>query len=393
MQSNRLHRLAQLSVFLFGASTAVTAITLKSMRTEFGLSYSEGGLLASVRSLTLAVVVTASGFLAVRWGKKPLLTAGTFLLAVAVVAVYSVGSFPALLLAFVLFGTGLGAIEALISPLVAELDPPRAAPNLNALHALFPLGLVAAALGGGEALVAGANWRFAFLALCPPALLAGVMFLRARFPRHTPETRPAGGAVGLARSSVFWLLGLAMAMSAWTEGCLTTWTANLIEDSFAASARAGAWGLVAFAAPMFVGRLLASRATRRIRLERLIVFASLAGIGGVLGLIVASGIDAGWVSFAASCGFLAVCGLAVSPFWPTMLALAEQRIPGSPTTLIFALMATFGIAGYGLAPWTVGLVADRWGLRAGFAAMIPAFAAVIALTAVADRRRPTQGEV
>ena len=57
-------------------------------------------------------------------------------------------------------------------------------------------------------------------------------------------------------------------------------------------------------------------------------------------------------------------------------------------------MATFGIAGYGLAPWTVGLLADRWGLRAGFAAMIPAFAAVIALTAVADRRRrPTQGEV
>ena len=394
MRSNRLHRLAQLSMLLFGASTAVTAITLPSVRAEFGLSYSEGGLLTLVRSLTLAVVVTASGLLAVRWGKKPLLTAGVFVLAVAVVAVYSVGSFPALLLAFVLFGTGLGAIEALVSPLVAELDPPRAAPNLNALHALFPVGLVAAALAGGEALAAKADWRLSFLALYPPALLLGIMFLRARFPKHTPEKRPAGGAGGLARDPVFWLLGMAMALSAGTEGCLTTWTANLIEDSFGASARTGAWGLAAFAAPMFAGRLLASSATRRIRLERLIVLASLAGVGGVLGLIVASGIDAGWVSFAASCGFLAVCGLAVAPFWPTMLALAEQRIPRSPTTLVFAVMATFGIAGYGLAPWIVGLLADRWGLRAGFAAMIPAFAAVIVLTAVADRRRrPTQGEV
>lgn len=214
MQSNRLHRLAQLSMFLFGASAAVTAITLKSVRTEFGLSYSEGGLLTLVRSLTLAVVVTASGFLAIRWGKKPLLTAGVFVLAVAVVAVYSVGSFPALLLAFVLFGTGLGAIEALVSPLVAELDPPRAAPNLNALHALFPLGLVAAALAGGEALVAKADWRLSFLALYPPALLLGIMFLRGPVPqahaRETPRRRrrragtrpgvlaagPGDGAVG-----------------------------------------------------------------------------------------------------------------------------------------------------------------------------------------------------
>ena len=87
MKSNSLHRLAQLSVFLFGASASVTAVCLKSMRTEFGLSYGEGGLLVSARSLTLAVVVTASGFLAGRWGKKPLLTAGMLLLGGTLAAV------------------------------------------------------------------------------------------------------------------------------------------------------------------------------------------------------------------------------------------------------------------------------------------------------------------
>ena len=387
MKSNSLHRLAQLSVFLFGASASVTAICLKSMRTEFGLSYGEGGLLVSARSLTLAVVVTASGFLAGRWGKKPLLTAGMFLLGGAFAAVSLVGSFPALLLTFVLFGAGLGFIEALTSPLVAELDPPRAAPNLNALHALFPLGLVVAGLAAGEALIAGADWRLAFLALCAPALLVGILFLRARFPHHAPEKRVVGGAVDLARNPLFWLLGLAMALSASAESCLTTWTGNFIEDSFGASPRAGAWGLAAFAAPMCLGRLLSSRAARRIRLEGLIVISALAGIGGVLGLLLVSGTGGGWGSFAASYGFLAVCGLAVAPFWPTILALAEKRIPGPSLTLVFALMAAFGIAGYGLAPWTVGLLADRWGLRVGFAAMMPAFAAVIALTAIADRRR------
>ncbi len=385
MRSDRLHRLAQLSMLLFGASTAVMSVALKSMRAEFHLSYSEGGLLASVRSLTLAVTVTACGFLAGRWGKKPLLTAGSFLLAAAVAAVYSVGSFRALLPAFVLFGAGLGAIEALVSPLVAELDPLRAAPNLNALHALFPVGLVAAALAGGEALVAGANWRLIFLALCPPALLAGVLFWRAPFPAQAPGQRSAAGAAALARSGRFWLLGLAMALSAWTESCLTVWTANFVQDTFRASPRAGAWGLAAFAVPMFLGRLLAGGAASRIRLERLIVLAAAAGIAGVIGLVAVSSTGAGRGSLAAGSGWLAVCGLAVAPFWPTILALAQQKVPGAPTTLVFALMATFGIGGYGLAPWTVGLLADRWGLRAGFAAMVPVFAAVIALTALTDR--------
>ena len=387
MQSNRLARLAQLSVFLFGASSAVTAVSLEGMRAEFGLSYSQGGLLASARSLTLAVVVTACGFLAGRWGKKPLLTGGTFLLAVSLAAVYATSSFAALFLAFVLFGAGLGAIEALVSPLVAELDPPRAASNLNALHALFPLGLAVIAVAGGEALVAGLSWRFVFLALCPAVLVSGVLFLLVRFPAHVPEKRAAGNTLALGASGVFWLLGLAMALSAGTESCLTIWTANFITDSFGASPRAGAWGLAAFAAPMFAGRLLSSRAAHTVKLERLIIFSSLAGAGGVLGLVVVAGMEAGWVSLAASCGFLAVCGLAVAPFWPTILALAERRMPGRSTTLVFALMATFGIGGYGLAPWTVGLLADRWGLRVGFAAMVPAFAAVIALTSLADGRR------
>ena len=290
-------------------------------------------------------------------------------------------------MAFLVLGAGLGLVEALVSPLVADLDPPRAAVNLNALHAWFPLGLVVAALAGGEAMVAGVDWRVLYLALCPLALLATGLLLRAKFPHHTPEKRVGGSALALAAHPLFWLLGLAMALSAWTESCLTTWTANLIEDSFAASPRAGAWGLAAFAVPMFLGRLLSSRIARKAPLERLVVLAALVGIVGVSGLVAVSGADGGWVSFGASCVFLAICGLAVAPFWPTILAMAEKIVPGRSTTLVFALMATFGIAGYGLAPWTVGLLADRWGLRAGFAAMVPAFAGVIALTAIADRRR------
>jgi len=388
---NSLALSAQWSVLVFGASSAVVSVSMKGMRSEFGLDYSGGGMLATVRSLTLAVVVTACGFLAGRWGKKPLLTTGALLLAVALAAVYVTNSLAALLVAFVLFGAGLGTIEALVSPLVAELDPPRAASNLNALHAVFPVGLAVTALVGGEALTAGLEWRSVYLALCPAAMVSGVLFLLVRFPPHLPAERVADSALSLGASGVFWLLGLAMALSAWTESCLTVWTANFITDSFGASARSGALGLAAFAAPMFAGRMLASRAARTIRLERLIIASSLVGAGGVLGLVLVAGKEGGSASLAASCGFLGVCGLAIAPFWPTLLALAGRRIPGR-TTMLLALMATFGIAGYGLAPWTVGLLADRWGLRAGFAAMIPVLLAVIVLTRIAAGRGRSASE-
>ena len=75
-QARALQWLTRLTMFSFGASTAVVAVAIKNIGGEFELSHSELGGLGFVRGVTLAGVVTISGFLAGRYGKKRFL-AGT----------------------------------------------------------------------------------------------------------------------------------------------------------------------------------------------------------------------------------------------------------------------------------------------------------------------------
>ncbi len=295
-------------------------------------------------------------------------------MAAATVGVCLADGYALLAAAFAVLGLALGFLEALANPLTAELDPPRAAWNLNVLNAYFPVGLVVGALAGGEAMQAGMDWRWPLLVLCVPVVIGAVGYQRARFPHHDPQNPKHTNAAALAKSPLFWLLGLAMALTAGVEGGITFWGAKFIQDQFDAPVRSGAMGIAVFAVWMAAGRFATARIVRTVRLEWVVIVAALLGIGGIAGLIKGKTVAVNWVS-------LAVCGLAVAPFWPTLLAIAERRVRAASTTLVFALLATFGIGGYAVFPWLIGKLADVRGLGDSFACMAAALGVVVVITA------------
>ena len=58
-----------------------------------------------------------------------------------------------------LVSAGLGDLEAVASPLVADLHPDTVELHMRVLHAFFPLGIVISSLLAGAALDAGVPWR------------------------------------------------------------------------------------------------------------------------------------------------------------------------------------------------------------------------------------------
>jgi fucose permease len=66
----------------------------------------------------------------------------------------------------------------------------------------------------------------------------------------------------------------------------------------------------------------------------------------------------------------ALGGLFVACFWPTILAVAAERVQVGSATM-FALLAAAGISGCMIFPWGIGAIGDVAGLRAG-AALLPA---------------------
>jgi fucose permease len=158
---------------------------------------------------------------------------------------------------------------------------------------------------------------------------------------------------------------------------MAQWLPAFAERSMNFSKSAGAAALTGFLAAMWLGRVLAASLGHRVSSGALLAASAvLSAALYVAGVYVPSRELA-----------LAACvatGLAVGTLWPTTLGLAADRIPRGGATM-FGMLSAAGNAGCLAAPWLVGVVADRAGLRAGLVscAVFP----VIMILALAAMKR------
>jgi len=375
---------AWVSMLVFAAASALPSVSLKQIGVDMGVSFGLKGALAQARAAALALSTFVVGCLGDRFGKRPFLGCGMAIVALALLAVAASRHYVALAAGMTLMGIGLGSLEALASPLVAQLHPRRVGTHMNVLHGFFPAGTVACSLGVGVALVRGVHWRTAFAVAALPAALVGLMFLAGRYPRADAGPRvPPLPVRRILADRAFWLLAVAMALTAGCEGSLIFWSPNFIQHEFGASALVGAWGLTAFSAAMALGRFGTGAALKLVRVEPAMV--ALAALGSVATLIFMLASDV-----RASVASLALAGVCVACFWPSILTLATRRIAADSARLL-AMLAVAGIVGFGTVPLAVGLVAERFQLRTGLA-LLPAALAAAALVLLSAVRSPETTE-
>jgi MFS family permease len=87
---------------------------------EFGLSYSQVGVIRSCYSGGMAIFQIPAGFLAERWGERRLLVAGTAVTALGFIGASWAGGFAALLLILVAAGLGSSVQHPLSSSLISK---------------------------------------------------------------------------------------------------------------------------------------------------------------------------------------------------------------------------------------------------------------------------------
>ena len=368
------------AMLIYGGSFALLAVSLERVGREFSLTYTQkGGINAILNALLcLALVVTPWG--AERYGKRRCLWAGMSAMAAGMAALGLAGSYGAVLTGAALLGAGCGIMEAAVSPLIAELDPPRSDQHLNLLHSFFSMGLVVAALAGSLLLGGGLSWRWAFAGLAVIAVADGLAFRRARDPAPPASAAaPPATLVPFLRQRAFWALALMIVFAAGVEACLTFWTPNYVQQEFHASALGGGFAMALFGALMMTGRLLTSLAVRRLPLPRLLLVLTVLAVATTTGLLLARQLSVIWVLLAAS-------GLCVAPFWPSTLALANRRVPATDLTRLYAALALVGVAGYALMPWLVGVIADHVSLRAALLTLPAACVVIVAVLATLQRR-------
>jgi fucose permease len=343
--------------FAFGTLIAFLGATLPELRARVGFGIEQSGTLISLFFLPQIPMSFLVGPMIDRFGKKPVLTSGSFLCAIVFVAMSFAPTYG--ILGMLVFTLGLGAswVNSGSNTLVADLYPENSSSALNLANAFFSLGtvsfpvlvtLMAHHLGVAPALVivGAAN------------AVPGILCLAQAFP----IARSKGGLdwVAIRKAVVnrsILLLAVVVLLYSALEASTAGWLRTYFEQEFLTSARTSGLILAAFFALMMVGRLVASELTKKIRGSILVAACS---AGAVIALVI---LALGW-NLSATVAAVVVCGLCYAPIFPTTMGTASTFFPEIFGT-IFGLLMAAGFTGGMILPAAIGYVSKGSSIKAG----------------------------
>ena len=324
-----------------------------------GLSQEQLGRLGALNFSGLVVGILAAGPLADRYGSKAFTLAGNGVIAAGLIGMAVAPTYAAFCAAAFCLGLGAGALDLVLSPVVAALNPHRRSAAMNWLHSFYCVGAVVTALAGAFALRAGFDWRHACLALPSlPLVLVGA-FAPLPFPALVTGPGPRQPLRRQLRDG--WFIGalIAIGLGGATEMGMAQWLPAYAETSLDFSRWVGGVGLALFSLAMAAGRMAVGALSGRVNPFSLLAWCCASSICLFL---LGSFFPAPGVALTAC----VAAGFSGSALWPTMLAVAADRFPSGGASM-FGALAAAGNAGGILMPWVVGWVGDLVNLRWGVA--------------------------
>jgi fucose permease len=353
------------------------------LRDQFGLTFEQIGRLVLANFATQVVFDLVCGPLVDRLGPRRFAVAAH---ALACVGLWLFAGLPwvlpnpyhGLLAGTIVLSMGAGILELVLSPIINAVPSDRKAGDMSLLHSFYAWGLVAVVLATALAVwLAGARfwpWYAVFWSLFP--LANAIAFARAPMPALVTGG-PRQRLRELVRHPIYLVAVLAIGLAGATEVTMSQWVSAFAEKGLGlAKVVADVLGLCLFGVGLGVGRVWFGKLGGRVALTRYLIAGS--GLSAVAYAVAAL---APWpvVSLAAC----VLCGLAVSLLWPGVLSLAADCFPQAGASM-FAMLSASGDFGAALAPWLVGVLADR-ALRSDWLPSLPA------ATATAEQAGLRQG--
>jgi MFS family permease len=356
-------------VVLAGAFVAYTfdaleilllSYALPDIRTTFGLTATQGGLLATATLLGIGVSSVTAGRLADNYGRKRALLLSLAVFGIFTAALPLVPNFTVFLLLRFLAGLGLGGVWGAVSTYVVETWPAAQRGRAVAfVLSSFPIGGAIAALLAGWLLP---DWRLLFFlagaGVVVPMLIVGLFFTESAewaAQKSTPVKVAEIFSPALRRNTLLGTAVAALALFGWWGG--STWLPTFLHTDRGIPTATVALFMTVLNLGMFVGYnvfgLIADRIGRKYAL-----LLSLAGVGLTLPLYVVAADRTAllWLGplFAFFAAFTGLFGAYLGELFPTRV-----RATGAG----FCFNVGRGVSA--LAPLTLGALATGAGLGTG----------------------------
>ena len=335
--------------------------------TAFGIPYSQITLLITLNFLTQLLFDFLSAYFVDRIGYRTVCVFAHIFAAAGLVCMatlpFIMPPFAGLLISAMLYATGGGLIEVVISPIIEACPTENKASSMSLLHSFYCWGTVAVIILSTLffSVFGMENWRIlaCLWALVPLANAVYFMFV----PIFTLTEKGEGMTVrDLCKTGVFWLFVAMMLASGASELAMSQWASALTETSLGVSKTVGdLLGACMFSVLMGCSRVFYAKMSEKIKLTSFILFS------GVLCAVsyIATAFSLSPVVSLIGC---ALCGLSVGIMWPGVYSVASAGFKRGGTTM-FALLALAGDLGCSSGPTVVGFVSGLFGddLKRGLA--------------------------
>lgn len=344
---------------------------------DFGLSYSDVGLLMSIFFVISGSGQAMSGFVVDRIGARPVLFAAISCFLLASLAASMATGYAGLVLVAVLAGMGNAPFHpADFTILNQRVSAPRLGYAFSAHGLTGNLGwaLAPAFLVGITAL---ANWRTAYhcAALLYIAVLALLFWQRDKLRtevhvRHADA--PKGSDLAFMKLPVVWWCFAFFLLSTMTLAVVQSYAPSILKQLHGVSVEAATLTVSAYmlcgALGMFVGGFVAATSKHS---DRVVAWAMTAG--ALLLLVCATG----WLNGTGTMVVLAATGFAVGVGGPSRDMMIKKATPKGATGRVYGTVYSGLDVGFAVSPMVFGLFMDR-----GWYALTLAGAALVLLVSV-----------
>ena len=346
---------------------------------DFGLSYSQLGLLMTVFFVVSGVGQASAGFVVDRLGARPLLFVALAIFAVSCALASLVTGYGGLLMVAALAGLGNATFHPVdFTILNQRVSAPRLGYAFSAHGLTGNLGWAAAPLFFAT-LSSLYSWRTAYLAasalfIC---ILAVMVLQRDKLSTQAalrPTSGPVEHSMAFMKQPVVWWCFAFFLLSTMTLAVVQSFSVSILKAMHGISFEAATLTLTAYmlcgAVGMFVGGFIAARASS---VDRVVAMAM-----GVAALLLAL-CGVGIFNATTTMVVLAATGFAVGIGGPSRDMMIKKATPQGATGRVYGMVYSGLDVGFALSPILFGALMDR----AWYGATLIGAAAVLLLSVVA----------
>lgn len=366
------------TMLLFGYAENIRGVSYPLIKSEFGISYEQQGIMVSLLSLGYMLFCLIGGVIIGRFGVKKAFITGYAILVLGLAGVFIMPGFISVAAALFLVFAGFGLFEVSLNALATQIFVVRAALLMNLLHFFYGAGSSLSPRAAGS-LAARLGWRNVYILTIPLALIFFVPSLLARFPDADDRLGKTGGKktgfFTALRVPMVWIFSVVLGLMMAVETCSVNWAGLYFQDVYQMDPKTTG---AAFVSNFFIfftaSRLLCGFAIEKIGYMRSLFIASiltfltflLGFILGPKGIYILPGI-----------------GVFVAIFWPTVLARAMGYFRGDAPVMTSAIIVIGGALN-SLIQLLIGLcnrlVGPAWGYRSSLFYSALAIAALAVLS-------------